>query len=246
MTGMLASVSSPEEAKIVLEQKVDIIDLKNPKNGALGALDLDIIDSIVGLVKKNIPISATIGDIEPNDIKLEEYIFNISRMGVNFVKVGLFEETIPDRFVEIIDKCGKKDINIIIVIFAENISDISLLESLMKINIKGIMIDTKNKSSKNLCSIMRYEKLEKFVKLVKSYNLLSGLAGSLKYEDIEKLLSLRPDYLGFRGALCTRQNRVESIDSNAVKRIRDIIAEKKSIYNENIIHKEVIVNGSVA
>ena len=39
MTGMLASVATLKEAKIVLDQKVDIIDLKNPKLGALGALD---------------------------------------------------------------------------------------------------------------------------------------------------------------------------------------------------------------
>ena len=33
MTGMLASVASIEEAEIVLDQKVDIIDLKNPRLG---------------------------------------------------------------------------------------------------------------------------------------------------------------------------------------------------------------------
>ena len=45
MTGMLASVATLKEAKIVLDQKVDIIDLKNPKLGALGALDQKVISS---------------------------------------------------------------------------------------------------------------------------------------------------------------------------------------------------------
>jgi uncharacterized protein (UPF0264 family) len=108
------------------------------------------------------------------------------------------------------------------------------------------MLDTKNKSGMNLCSLIKYETLNKFIKLAKSYNLITGLAGSLKYEDIGRLISLRPDYLGFRGALCSKRNRVKSIDEVAVKKIRDIILQKKNVYYENIIHKEVLINGSVA
>ena len=40
MTGLLASVASPEEARIAAACGVDIIDLKNPRAGALGALPL--------------------------------------------------------------------------------------------------------------------------------------------------------------------------------------------------------------
>ena len=63
MTGMLASVASLEEAKTVLEHRVDIIDLKNPKLGALGQLDCGTISSVVELVNNQLPVSATIGDI---------------------------------------------------------------------------------------------------------------------------------------------------------------------------------------
>ena len=242
MTGMLASVATLKEAKIVLDQKVDIIDLKNPKLGALGALDQKVISSVVELVNNSIPTSATIGDIDPNDTRLSELIINTAKTGVNFVKVGLFDKNISDYFVKIINQCGKMNVNIIIVLFAEDITNINLLDSLMKSNIKGVMLDTKNKSGMNLCSLIKYETLN----LAKSYNLITGLAGSLKYEDIGRLISLRPDYLGFRGALCSKRNRVKSIDEVAVKKIRDIILQKKNIYYENIIHKEVLINGSVA
>ena len=246
MTGMLASVATLKEAKIVLDQKVDIIDLKNPRLGALGALDQKVISSVVELVNNSIPTSATIGDIDPNDTRLSELIINTAKTGVNFVKVGLFDKNISDYFVKIINQCGKMNVNIVIVIFAEDITNINLLDSLMKSNIKGVMLDTKNKSSMNLCSLIKYETLNKFIKLAKSYNLITGLAGSLKYEDIGRLISLRPDYLGFRGALCSKRNRVKSIDEVAVKKIRDIILQKKNIYYKNIIHKEVLIDGSVA
>ena len=246
MTGMLASVATLKEAKIVLDQKVDIIDLKNPRLGALGALDQKVISSVVELVNNSIPTSATIGDINPDDTRLSELILDTAKTGVNFVKVGLFDKNIPDYFVKIINQCGKKNINIIIVFFAEDITNINLLDSLMESNIKGVMIDTKNKSSMNLCSLIKYETLNQFIKLAKSYNLLTGLAGSLKYEDIEGLISLRPDYLGFRGALCSKRNRIKSIDEVAVKKIRDVILQKKNIYYKDIFHKEVLINDSVA
>ena len=77
MTGMLASVASFEEAKIALKHKVDIIDLKNPRLGVLGQLNEEIISSVVELVNSSIPVSATIGDVEPNDPKLSNRILRL-------------------------------------------------------------------------------------------------------------------------------------------------------------------------
>jgi len=246
MTGMLASVASLEEAKTVLEHRVDIIDLKNPKLGALGQLDHNTISSVVELVNNQLPVSATIGDIEPNDLKLSNRIINIADLGVDFVKVGLFSKNIPNYFLDTINDCCRKNINIIIVIFAENFIGMDLLEALIKSNISGVMIDTKNKSSNNLCSLMRYKTLGQFIKVAKANNLITGLAGSLKTEDIDSLISLNPDYLGFRGALCMKKDRVKTLDEKSIIRIRDIISGKNIVNCENIITKEVAISGTVA
>ena len=246
MTGMLASVASFEEAKIALKHKVDIIDLKNPRLGVLGQLDKEIISSVVGLVNNRIPVSATIGDVEPNDPKLSNRIIKTANLGVDFVKVGLFNKKASDYFITKINEGSKKNINIIIVLFAENIVNIDLLDSLMNSNIRGIMLDTKSKSNHSLRSIMKYKTLNQFIKLAKSYNLITGLAGSLKIEDIEKLTPLKPDYLGFRGALCTKRDRVNIIDDSAVKAIRDVLLKKNIVNYKNVINEGVIINGTVA
>ena len=47
MTGMLASVRNLEEAKIVWHGGVDIIDIKEPNHGALGAAPLQEIHHVV-------------------------------------------------------------------------------------------------------------------------------------------------------------------------------------------------------
>ena len=88
MTGMLASVTSIEEAEMVLNAGVDIIDIKNPLKGALGALDIKGVKNIVQKVNGAIPTSATVGDINPDDPNLLDAIFTMASTGVDFVKVG--------------------------------------------------------------------------------------------------------------------------------------------------------------
>jgi len=66
MTGMLASVNTIDEALWVLNAGVDIIDLKEPANGALGALEPETITIIVKRINGKRPISATIATYRSN------------------------------------------------------------------------------------------------------------------------------------------------------------------------------------
>ncbi|MCZ6802957.1 MAG: (5-formylfuran-3-yl)methyl phosphate synthase [Proteobacteria bacterium] len=247
MTGMLASVISIAEANIVLKEDVDIIDLKNPNEGALGALETNIVSAIVNSVNGIIPTSATIGDIEPCDPNLLQRIINMAKTGVDFVKVGLFDITPPDNFIQAINKAGSNNINIVIVLFAEDYSNQDTLKMLLNCDIKGVMLDTKNKSDKNLCSLLDYRVLEEFVNLARTHELLSGLAGSLCLEDIDSLLNIEPDYLGFRGALCSGHDRIKSIDPIQIRKIRNAVPQHKIFNYDNREYKEeVSINGSVA
>lgn len=247
MTGMLASVTSINETRLVLNEGIDIIDLKNPHDGALGALDISIVSEIVALVNGKMLTSATVGDIEPDDAFLYDNIIAMANTGVHFVKVGLFDKYPTKHFIRVINNAAKKDINLIIVLFAENISTLGSLEKLMESNIKGVMLDTKNKSDKNLCSLLDYHVLDKFVKMAKSHGLLTGLAGSIGYEEIKLLLNIDPDYLGFRGALCSGHDRVKSIDPTQIKIIRNAIPKQRIInYDNREYQKEELSNGAMA
>ena len=85
MTQMLASVVNLEEALIALEAGTDIIDLKNPAQGALGALLLTVIRDIVMALAGAVPVSATIGDLpmQPDilekAVKLQQPVWILSK-----------------------------------------------------------------------------------------------------------------------------------------------------------------------
>ena len=53
----------------------------------------------------------------------------------------------------------------------------------------------------------------------------SALAGSLKLEDVPLLLPLKPDYLGFRGALC-EGGRPGKLSSRKVLKFRRSLQAK--------------------
>ena len=59
MSGMLASVENLAEALLVLEAGADIIDLKSPSAGALGALPLTTVREIVQVLAGRRPVSAS-------------------------------------------------------------------------------------------------------------------------------------------------------------------------------------------
>ena len=56
---------------------------------------------------------------------------------------------------------------------------------------------------------------------------MSGLAGSLEAPDVPRLLLVRPDVLGFRGALCRNHDRGAEVDPQCVSLIRDLIPRER-------------------
>ena len=66
MTKILASIKNIEEAKIIINEDIDIIDLKDPSNGALGMLNISNIEKISEYIYGKKTISSTIGDVKNN------------------------------------------------------------------------------------------------------------------------------------------------------------------------------------
>lgn len=241
MTGMLASVNSIAEAKSILDLGVDIIDIKNPHEGALGALEIDAVKDIVKMVNGEILTSATIGDIKSDDPKLSDTILSMAETGVDYVKVGLFDNQPSEYFIKTITEAANRKIKLVIVMFAENYKGNESIEPLLNSGIVGIMLDTKEKKSKNLCALLNSNELKEFVETAKESGLLTGLAGSLRFEDIQSLLTLNSDYLGFRGALCSESDRVKSINKAQVNKIRTQIPFSKFSDFQNTPLKEAII-----
>ncbi|HEX5314319.1 MAG TPA: (5-formylfuran-3-yl)methyl phosphate synthase, partial [Gammaproteobacteria bacterium] len=63
MTHMLASVTGPAEAEVAVAGGADIIDLKDPSRGALGAVPIATVARTVAAVGQRRETSAVTGDL---------------------------------------------------------------------------------------------------------------------------------------------------------------------------------------
>ena len=223
MTGMLASVNSLAEALLVLNAEVDIIDLKQPEQGALGALEVADVKKIVAEIAGRCLVSATIGDLPMQP----ELVFNavkaMSETGVDYIKIGFFPGDDWQGTVNKLAELTGQNHALIAVLFADTQFDFAIIKLLKVAGFKGVMLDTMNKQSGALPQVMSMAKIVGFIAQVRKLELMCGLAGSLRLEDIPVLLPNKVDYLGFRGALCQAGNRVGQLNKQAVMQIKESI-----------------------
>ena len=221
MTGMLASVRNLEEAVMVYQGGADIIDLKEPNEGALGAAPLTEIHRVVDDLWEKCVISATIGDLPADQVKINEKVMQTAETGVDYVKVGMFSERHIESCLPNLIHCANKGIAIIAVFFADMEFDIDLaIAAARDARLKGVMLDTARKGSGGLLTHKNIMQLEYFVNRARQNDLLTGLAGSLSTEDISTLLKVSPDYVGFRTALCDSNIRAGSLNEQAIQSVR--------------------------
>lgn len=220
MTGLLASVDSLAEALLVETAGVDIIDLKQPAAGALGALDVDDVRIIVTRLQAATCVSATVGDLPMQPGSILPAVRAMAATGVNYVKIGFFPGGDWQACIDGLQASCQSGHALIAVLFADTNPDFSILGTLASAGFRGVMLDTMNKQLGSLTQVMAFEKLRAFVELASKLGLLSGLAGSLRAADIPDLLAINPDYLGFRGALCNGHNRKAGLKVGQIDKLK--------------------------
>lgn len=218
---MLASVSGPDEADIALAGGADLIDLKDPSQGALGAVAVDIVRATVARIAGRREVSAVAGDLPMQPDLLRPAAEAMAATGVAFVKIGIFPGGDPAAAIQALAPLARHT-HLVAVLFADLAPDFSLLPIIAGTGFKGAMLDTARKGEGRLFDHMPLPALRRFVAACRAQDLMCGLAGALEPPDVPRLLLLQPDLLGFRGALCT-DGRASALDPARVALIRALI-----------------------
>jgi len=221
MSMMLASVSDVFEARLVLDAEVDWVDLKNPRDGALGALDLEHVRMVVDLVDSSRPVSATIGSRWDLSKFTSSRLTRLAEAGVDYVKVGINARHVSDSLIVSLQTINGYKCGVIAVCIAEEPPRISDIARLAESGIAGIMLDTNEKAGRSLTELLDISELEAFVRAGREFGLLTGLAGRLRVEDVPIVKLAGPDYIGFRSALCPRGQRRSRCVPEAIARVRE-------------------------
>lgn len=229
MVRLLVSVRDVDEALAAAEAGADLIDLKEPADGALGALDPEHIAQIVSVLRvrrPGLPISATVGDLPPQRAgEILRRIERVASCGVDYVKVGLWPDAqAPASATSLLDALADRTESIVPVLVADDGLDPGLVAHALACgSFPGLMIDTAAKGRGSLLQRVPSETLASFVAAVRARGMLAGLAGSLRLDDAPALLGLAPDFAGFRGAV-TRGDRAGVLEPQLVRRLRGRLA----------------------
>lgn len=222
MSALLASVRSAHEAAIALDGGADIIDVKEPSEGALGAAPPEEIAAVVQRVGGRRPVSATVGDLPARPELVCPAVERTAAAGADIVKVGLFDNGGHAAVIDALSAQAGRGLRLVVVMFADRSPDFGLLSRLARGGLYGVMLDTADKERGSLRSQLGAGQIARFVAEARAQGLLVGLAGSLGVDDVAPLLALEPDFLGFRGALCAG-GRSAALDAAAVSRVRTLI-----------------------
>ncbi len=221
MTKLLASVRTPGEAQVAIAGGADIVDLKEPAQGALGRLPDATIAAILRAVAGRRLTSATIGDMPLAPEPVLAAVRAMAATGVDIVKLGIFAGDV-EATLAALAAAARDGVRMVAVLFADRAPDLALVARCAAAGFRGVMLDTADKSAGALTRHLSETALARFIADARRHGLLAGLAGSLAAADVPRLLPLRPDYLGFRSAL-TAGGRNAPLDAAAVARLRALL-----------------------
>jgi uncharacterized protein (UPF0264 family) len=234
---VLISPSNEQEALEAIAGGADIIDVKNPKEGALGASFPWVIRRIREITPSDRAVSCTLGDLPnlPGSASLAAY--GAVALGVNYVKVSLYGlKTSEDAVVllKAVVKAAKTNCDVKVVARVCRSHDrFTAPSEVPKVASEAgcdvAMIDTAVKDGKNLFDFMTPEQLTRFVSESHSYHLEAALAGSLQKEHLPALCRLDADLVGLRGAACADGDRLKGhITRQKVHELVEIVRNAKT------------------
>jgi uncharacterized protein (UPF0264 family) len=241
---LLVSPSDEKEASEAVLGGADIIDVKNPKEGALGASFPWVIQKIRLAIPPHIEVSCTLGDLPNLPGTAALAALGASTLKINYIKAGLLRLVSKDKAVYLMRNIVKaiKDRDSTIKVVAAGYADAERIGSVNPKLIPSIcneakcdlaMLDTAIKDGKSLLEFITIDQLGSFVDEAHDYGLRVALAGCLKKEDLHSLFALGADIVGFRSALCTGRDRIHGrIKQNNVLEIVRTIRNLELRYNE--------------
>jgi (5-formylfuran-3-yl)methyl phosphate synthase len=226
----LASVRDVGEALLAARLGAEIIDLKEPRQGALGAVPLVEQQRILSALGPSRPIvSATVGDLPLDPVALAVAIRRTAASGVDVVKFGVFAAgDAALAGLAALDRELRRALpptQLVALFFADRLPGIDqairLARAALRVTgVAGVMLDTADKQAGALPEIFGCDELARFCVAVRKASGFAGLAGSLRPEHIDDLAETGADLLGFRGVLCLG-GRTNPLDEAAFRRVRD-------------------------
>jgi uncharacterized protein (UPF0264 family) len=224
-TGLLVSVRSASEAVTALEGGVDLIDVKEPTLGPLGAAATTVVREVVAVIAGRRPVSAALGEWRDWDGQPVPE-------GLRYVKWGL--AGVADDAGAALRQMRKTPVAAepVLVAYADHRRASSpdpvwLAERAMALGFAAFLLDTAVKDGSTLVDWIAPATLARIRFQLADREVPMALAGSLDEAEIRRLAPLKPDWFAVRGAACVG-GRGGTVSANRVRQLKSVIGESVS------------------
>ena len=209
---LLVSVRSAAEAAAAIAGGADIVDAKEPRAGALGAVSIDVLREIAAELRGLRPLSAAIGDAS-GEADVERTACAFATAGASFVKIGFAGIAEPARVASLaaaarrgVGAAGAGTV-VVLALYADADPDASvarddMIEIAARAGAGGVLLDTARKSGPALRALIEPGGLAAFVDRAHGCGLFAALAGKLTADDLPIVCGAGADIAGVRGAAC--------------------------------------------
>ena len=229
---LLVSVVDAVEAREAAAAGADIVDVKNPAEGSLGAPSPSVIAAVRAAVPAELPVSAAIGDMPNLPGTAGLAALGAARSGAVFVKVGLWGVSSESEAVDLLRavRDGAAGVSGAMVVAgayadARRVPHAPLApEALPRVaraaGVDMCLLDTAVKDGRGLLDWLSPEALTALVDEAHELRLEVALAGALRAEDLPVVGATGADIVGVRSAACAGGRRTGPLDPARVRALR--------------------------
>jgi uncharacterized protein (UPF0264 family) len=230
---LLVSVVDADEARVAAAAGADIVDVKNPAEGSLGAPAPAVIAAVRAAVPAELPVSAAIGDMPNLPGTAALAALGAAGSGAAFVKAGLWGVSTEAEGVALLRAIREAAPGAIVV--AAAYADArrvphaplapELLPRVASAAGAGVcLLDTAVKDGRGLLEWLSPDALAAFVAEAHDAGLEVALAGALRAEDLPILGATGADIAGVRSAACGDNARSGPLDPVRVRELKARLA----------------------
>ncbi len=225
---LLVSVISAQEARLALDGGADIIDVKDPGEGALGAPSPRVLAEVVRVLGGAVPVSVALGDLPnlPHTAALAAR--GAAELGAGYVKVGLRGVRDPAGAVALMravaDAVGPgvhgSGVQVIAAAYADAgaldppaLAPRHLPEVVAGAGIAGALVDTFVKDGRGLYGWCSEPELVELIARTRATGASFGVAGQLTRSQLGRVAA---DVVGVRSAVCRGGDRGADLEAPLV------------------------------
>jgi (5-formylfuran-3-yl)methyl phosphate synthase len=230
--GLLVSVRDADEALAALAGGADVIDVKEPTRGSLGAADPSSLASVIRAVDGRAPVTAAAGElVDLQHTRLQPLPADLALFKIGLAGCGTMHNwrfawrTAIAALSPVENPCERA----VAVAYADwHAADApdpyDVLELASSAGCPALLVDTYDKSAGALFDVWNLQSVTAFSKTVRAHNLLLVLAGSLTGSAITTAGRLGADLVAVRTAAC-KSGRNSPVCKLQVERVRDAILD---------------------